>query len=62
MKQETGTDVKEYICQQCGYIYSPEKGDRRGKIPPGVSFEDLPEDYTCPLCGARKSRFAPMLD
>ena len=51
----------EYVCQQCGYIYNPAKGDRKTKIPAGVAFEDLPEDYVCPLCGARKTRFSEML-
>ena len=61
----TDTDVKSetgmYVCQQCGYIYNPSKGDRKGKISPGTTFEGLPEDWTCPLCGARKARFSPML-
>ena len=36
-------------CQtvNCGYIYNPDKGDRKGKIPPGTRFEDLPEDWKC---------------
>ncbi|MDA8239113.1 MAG: rubredoxin [Nitrospiraceae bacterium] len=46
-------------CQRanCGYIYDPKKGDRKGKIPPGTRFEDLPDDWTCPLCGAGKHMF-----
>jgi len=46
-------------CQtaNCGYIYNPDKGDRKGKIPPGVKFEDLPEDWKCPVCGGRKAPF-----
>ena len=59
---EVTTESRQYVCQQCGYIYNPAKGDRKGKIPPGVPFEELPEDWTCPLCGAKKSRFSPMLD
>jgi rubredoxin len=56
------TAAKQYICGLCGYIYNPEKGDKKGKIPPGVPFEELPEEWACPLCGAKKSRFSPMLD
>ena len=41
----------------CGYIYNPAKGDRRGKSPPGTAFEDLPEDWKCPCCGASKRMF-----
>ncbi len=49
-------------CQgtNCGYIYNPEKGDRKGKIPPGTAFEDLPEDWKCPVCGAGKKFFKPL--
>jgi len=46
-------------CQtgNCGYIYDPDRGDRKGKIPKGVKFEDLPEDWKCPICGAGKRMF-----
>ena len=48
-----------YQCQvsNCGYIYRPDKGDRKGKIPAGTSFADLPEDWHCPVCGAGKKMF-----
>jgi len=59
---EVKAEEREHVCQQCGYIYSQSKGDKKGKIPPGVSFEAVPENWVCPLCGARKSRFSPMLD
>lgn len=58
----TKDELKEYVCQLCGYIYNPKKGDKKNKIPPGVPYEELSDDYKCPLCGAPKSRFAPMLD
>ncbi|MGE5237183.1 MAG: rubredoxin [Chloroflexota bacterium] len=46
-------------CQtvNCGYIYNPAKGDRKGKIPPGTRFEDLSDDWKCPVCGAGKKFF-----
>jgi rubredoxin len=49
-------------CQMtnCGYIYNPERGDKKGKIPPGARFEDLPEDWHCPCCGASKKMFKPL--
>lgn len=53
--------MKQYVCQMCGYIYDPAKGDKKANIPPGVAFEDLPDDWKCPLCGASKSKFAPMV-
>ena len=49
-------------CQMtnCGYIYNPDKGDRKGKIPAGTRFEDLPDDWRCPVCGASKKAFKPL--
>jgi rubredoxin len=51
-----------FQCQtvNCGCIYSPDRGDRRGKVPKGVSFEALPTDWKCPVCGAGKRRFRPL--
>lgn len=49
--------MDKYICTVCGYIYDPEKGDPEAEIEPGTSFEDLPEDWVCPLCGAGKDEF-----
>lgn len=48
-----------WICQvvNCGYIYNPDKGDKKGKIDKGVKFEDLPADWKCPICGATKKAF-----
>jgi rubredoxin len=52
-----------YQCQttNCGYIYNPEKGDRKGKIPKGTPFEDLPEEWKCPICGAGKRMFRSLM-
>lgn len=53
-------DAKDmWQCQvnNCGYIYNPDKGDRKGKIPAGTKFEDLPDDWRCPVCGATKKSF-----
>jgi rubredoxin len=49
-------------CQttNCGYIYDPDRGDRKGKVPKGTRFEDLPEDWKCPVCGAGKKMFRPL--
>lgn len=49
-----------YQCQICGYIYDPAAGDPENGIAPGTAFEDLPEDWHCPMCGAAKSDFAPL--
>lgn len=44
-------------CTGCGYEYKPEKGDADFPVPPGVTFQALPDDYVCPTCGAPKSKF-----
>lgn len=48
-----------YQCQttNCGFIYDPDRGDRKGKIKKGIQFEDLPEDWKCPICGATTKAF-----
>ncbi len=46
-----------YQCTFCNYIYDPEKGDPGNGIPPGTAFENLPDDWVCPLCLAGKSEF-----
>jgi len=51
--------MQKYVCTVCGYVYDPEKGDSEGGIPPGTAFDDLPDDWTCPVCGAAKSEFEP---
>ena len=48
---------KRYICELCGYEYNPAEGDPENGIAPGTDFEDLPEDWVCPLCGASKEDF-----
>ncbi|RZN39844.1 MAG: rubredoxin [Methanophagales archaeon ANME-1-THS] len=49
--------MKKYICIVCGYVYDPEAGDQDGGIKPGTSFEALPDDWVCPVCGASKEEF-----
>ena len=51
------TDMDKYICVVCGYVYDPELGDPENGIAPGTTFEDLPEDWVCPLCGVGKDEF-----
>ncbi len=46
-----------YVCELCGYEYNPEAGDPENGIAPQTDFEDLPEDWVCPLCGAGKDDF-----
>ena len=48
-----------YVCPLCGYEYDPQAGEPENGIAEGTDFEDLSEDYTCPLCGAPKEDFEP---
>ena len=49
--------MDKYRCIVCNYIYDPEKGDPDNGQAPGTSFEDLPDTWICPECGAPKSEF-----
>ena len=49
--------MKKYVCGPCGYVYDPEVGDPDSGIAPGTAFEDLPEDWVCPICGVGKDMF-----
>ena len=57
-----GGEMQKYECSICGYIYDPAKGDPDTDIPPGTAFEDLPDDWYCPDCGAEKDMFDPYED
>ena len=46
-----------YECTVCGYVYDPDEGDPDNGIGPGTAFEDLPDDWVCPVCGASKDQF-----
>lgn len=46
-----------YVCALCGYEYDPRAGEPENGIAEGTDFEDLPDDYVCPLCGASKEDF-----
>ena len=49
--------MDKYVCQVCGYVYDPANGDPDNGIDPGTAFENLPDDWTCPVCGASKDEF-----
>jgi rubredoxin len=53
-------DMKKYRCEVCDYIYDPAEGDPDGGIAPGTAFEDIPDDWTCPVCGTTKEDFVPV--
>ena len=49
--------MDKYVCSVCGYVYNPEVGDPENGVEAGTAFEDLPEDWKCPLCKVDKSLF-----
>jgi rubredoxin len=55
-----GEDMDKYQCNVCGYVYDPEAGDPTQNIPAGTPFENLPDDWTCPECGAGKDEFTKL--
>lgn len=57
IKEKEGLEMGKYRCIICGYIYDPEEGDPGSGIAPGTPFEELPDDWVCPICGATKDQF-----
>lgn len=49
--------MDKYECKICGYIYDPAKGDPDNGVAPNTAFENLPDDWVCPICGAGKEDF-----
>ena len=52
--------MKRYMCLICGWVYDEEKGDPEEGIAPGTKWEDIPDNWTCPECGASKEDFEMM--
>jgi rubredoxin len=51
--------MDRYVCVSCGYLYDPAEGDPSASVPPGTSFDDLPDDWHCPMCYVGKAEFDP---
>jgi len=49
--------MEKWECQVCGYVYDEKKGDPDNDVDPGTKFQDLPDDWVCPVCGAEKDQF-----
>ena len=56
-KRKRERKMKTYVCTICGYIYDEAKGDEEQGLAPGTKWEDVPEDFVCPLCGVGKDQF-----
>jgi rubredoxin len=52
--------MNRYQCQVCAHIYDPKAGDPAHGIPPGTKFEDLPEEWVCPICSSPRAMYEPM--
>jgi rubredoxin len=49
--------MDKYVCTVCGYVYDPEQGDPDNGVAPGTKWEDVPDSWECPVCGASKDDF-----
>jgi rubredoxin len=54
---EGSTKMDKYVCTICGYVYDPAMGDPDSGVEPGTAWEDVPDDWECPICGASKDDF-----
>ena len=54
--------MDKYICDPCGYVCAPEVGDPDDGVAPGTAFEDLADDWVCPICGVGKEDFSKFED
>lgn len=54
--------MDKWECNICGYIYDPDVGDPENGVDPGTPFDELPDDWVCPICGASKDEFSEMED
>ena len=52
--------MKKYVCVVCGYEYDPTVGDGENGVPAGTAWEDVPNDWLCPLCSVGKDEFEPV--
>jgi rubredoxin len=57
-RQAKETMMQKYECDLCGYIYDPAEGDPDNGVPAGTAWEDVPDDWVCPLCGATRDQFS----
>jgi len=51
--------MQKYVCTVCGYVYDPNEGDPDNGIAKGTPFDELPDNWVCPVCGAEKDQFDP---
>jgi len=54
--------VRKFVCTVCGYVYDEAEGDLDSGLEPGTKWEDVPDSWTCPLCGVTKDDFEEQVD
>jgi len=59
-EEQSKTEMQKWICETCGFVYDPEEGDPDGGLPAGTKFDEIPDDWMCPVCGAKKKDFRKM--
>jgi rubredoxin len=52
--------MQKYVCNTCGYVYDPAKGDPDNGVIPHTPFDQVPDSWVCPECGAGKDDFSPV--
>jgi rubredoxin len=58
LKQDAGAGAIKYKCDVCGWVYDPTVGDPKSGVPPHTPFENIPDTWVCPACGASKDEFS----
>ena len=58
MKKRGAMKMQKYVCEVCGYVYDPAEGDPDHGIKPGTPFDQIPDDWVCPVCGVAKDQFS----
>jgi flavin reductase (DIM6/NTAB) family NADH-FMN oxidoreductase RutF/rubredoxin len=56
--KDSAAESAKYKCNVCGYVYDPANGDPDSGVKPGTPFEEIPDDWVCPICAAPKSEFS----
>ncbi len=51
--------MQKYVCIVCDYVYDPQNGDPDNGVAPGTAFNDIPDEWVCPICGVGKNDFEP---
>jgi len=59
IQQRKDLEMQKYVCDVCGWVYDPATGDPDNGVEPGTPFEQVPDDWVCPECGAGKEEFSP---